>query len=406
MLIGMPTSRPSALLDFASGGIDPRLTFSRASAATRTNRTGIIETVASGVPRIDHDPLTGAVRGVLIEPQSTNLVRYSSDLTNSVWEKNGSTAESSAVVAPTGVTFKKIKESAATGVHEVSQAIVMTPGATYAISAVFLAAERTEVRLAGRPFSSWSVFPSATFDLSSGTVTSGSNARIENLGGGVFRCSVIGAASGTSGGMLIGIAKGGLSSYLGDGVSGVYVTGMQMEESSRASSLIETTSAQVTRVADSLSLQSSAFSRVIAAGKGTLYIELMHGRASWPTTPPAALCLSDGAGTGETSGIVVSLSASGTALDVTSGGVSQASLSSSSGSAAGIHRIAIAYKNDRFALSANGLATVSDVSGTAPAITRLDIGSVIGARHFNGWIRRIAVFPRDFDNVILQNMSI
>ena len=48
------------------------LTFTRASTATRVNSSGLIESVATGVPRIDY---TGGGCGkLLLEPQRTNLV--------------------------------------------------------------------------------------------------------------------------------------------------------------------------------------------------------------------------------------------------------------------------------------------------------------------------------------------
>jgi hypothetical protein len=48
--------------------------FTRASSATRVNKQGLIETVASGVPRIDFTDANGALK---LEPQRTNLVTYS-----------------------------------------------------------------------------------------------------------------------------------------------------------------------------------------------------------------------------------------------------------------------------------------------------------------------------------------
>jgi len=51
--------------------------FTRASSATRVNQQGLIETVASGVPRIDYTDANGAL---LLEPQRTNLIPYSQKL--------------------------------------------------------------------------------------------------------------------------------------------------------------------------------------------------------------------------------------------------------------------------------------------------------------------------------------
>ena len=48
------------------------LTFTRASTATRVNSSGLIESVATGVPRIDYTG--GGCAKLLLEPQRTNLV--------------------------------------------------------------------------------------------------------------------------------------------------------------------------------------------------------------------------------------------------------------------------------------------------------------------------------------------
>ena len=52
-------------------------TTSRASTATRVNKAGLLETVASGIPRVDY---LGNTKGAyLLEPRSTNLVLNSSE---------------------------------------------------------------------------------------------------------------------------------------------------------------------------------------------------------------------------------------------------------------------------------------------------------------------------------------
>ena len=60
---------------------------SRASTATRVNKAGLLETVASGIPRVDY---LGNTKGaLLLEPQSTNLLTYSETFSNSSWTKSG-----------------------------------------------------------------------------------------------------------------------------------------------------------------------------------------------------------------------------------------------------------------------------------------------------------------------------
>ncbi len=66
-------------LDFTSGNqtLDPRITFSRASSATRTNSAGVLELVSTDGPRFDYDPVTLQPKGLLIEEQRTNLLLQS-----------------------------------------------------------------------------------------------------------------------------------------------------------------------------------------------------------------------------------------------------------------------------------------------------------------------------------------
>ena len=70
---------PSALrLDFVNdvftpGGFGSVITFTRASTATHFDATGALQTAAIDTPRIDHDPVTLARRGLLIEAARTNL---------------------------------------------------------------------------------------------------------------------------------------------------------------------------------------------------------------------------------------------------------------------------------------------------------------------------------------------
>lgn len=93
----------AALLDFAGqkyglrspdgvprwGSVASDMIFSRASTGGRLPALGAYEMVASGVPRFDHDPVTRAPRGVLIEaptaPLSTNTANISAWLTGGGW---------------------------------------------------------------------------------------------------------------------------------------------------------------------------------------------------------------------------------------------------------------------------------------------------------------------------------
>jgi hypothetical protein len=69
---------PALRLDFVNGvytpgGFGSVITFSRASTATYFDASGTLQTADADQPRIDHDPVTLARRGLLIEAARTNL---------------------------------------------------------------------------------------------------------------------------------------------------------------------------------------------------------------------------------------------------------------------------------------------------------------------------------------------
>ena len=69
-----PTIKPSLNLICAkSKSLDPRVQFSRASAATCIGPTGYVEDVGTNQPRFDHDPVTGESLGLLVEKGRTNI---------------------------------------------------------------------------------------------------------------------------------------------------------------------------------------------------------------------------------------------------------------------------------------------------------------------------------------------
>ena len=66
---------------------------------TRVNAQGLVETVASDIPRIDYSKGEGAI---LVELVGTNQLRYSEDLTQSIWSGAGSFTSSVTMTDPTG----------------------------------------------------------------------------------------------------------------------------------------------------------------------------------------------------------------------------------------------------------------------------------------------------------------
>ena len=61
--------------------------FTRVSIATFINSQGLIAIAQADAPRFDHDPVTGAPKGLLLEEARTNYVLQSRDLSHVPWVK-------------------------------------------------------------------------------------------------------------------------------------------------------------------------------------------------------------------------------------------------------------------------------------------------------------------------------
>ena len=101
---GGDTDRSPAIeLDLKSGNT-ANLSFMRGSPASYVGADRLIHIAADNEPRFEHDPITGAPRGLLIENEISNLVVYSEQLNFGIeWFSNGSGAiNANVAVAPDG----------------------------------------------------------------------------------------------------------------------------------------------------------------------------------------------------------------------------------------------------------------------------------------------------------------
>jgi hypothetical protein len=153
------------------------------------------------------------------------------------------------VVSPDGTTdADKLVEFNGLANQSFEQTITLVAGTSYAISVYAQAAERIQFRLAGRISGSWSVFPAARIDLSNGTVlnsTGDRTATVESVGNGWYRCTIFGTATATNAGVIVSplLTGGTTSTYTGDGTSGIYLWGAQLETGSTSTTYIPTQAA-------------------------------------------------------------------------------------------------------------------------------------------------------------------
>lgn len=258
-------------------------TFTRSGSGTYRVLGGLA-TAASDVPRFEKDPITGDGLGLIREASGTNLVSRSEELENGAWFKSNATVSSNFADAPTvpaTTTADKFVENSGAGVHEfirTSADVSVVSGNLYCVSCCFKAAERTRIGLSLYPvgFAGGTVF----VDLTDGSVVGFSGTYfaygVIPLGNGWYRVWISGYASSTTTSSVINaklVDTGTNISYTGNGTSGVYVWGMQVEAGPAPSSYIPTTSSALTRAADNCVSSGSKFSSWYTSTAITIYVD-------------------------------------------------------------------------------------------------------------------------------------
>ena len=384
----------------------PTPTFTRASTATFVGSNGLIQSAAINDARFDHDPVTLACKGLLIEESRTNLALQSENHPSATWNKTGLTVASASNTDPAGAaTSNLVTEDASVGLHRLFQSTAYVSGTSYSIS-VFL-------KYAGRQFvavnhPAVAANGTSIFDIQNGTITlSGSSvtSSITAYPNGWYRCVVNGVSSTTGGASHIiqGSTTGGIltGSYTGLNGAAFYIYGSQVEAGSFPTSYIPTTTASVVRSADVCSITGSDFTGFYNQSEGTI---VGSGLTNSPTANagPELFKSSDGTNNNRIQlGMTNATAQAVRPFIVESGTVTY---SSTQGTATvGVERkIGTAYKTNDAISAFNGTLGTQDTSVTIPTgINQALIGSSFG----NGTIASIRYFKKRLPNAKLQALT-
>jgi trimeric autotransporter adhesin len=181
----------------------------------------------------------------------SNLYSYSQELDNAAWGKANVTATANATTAPDGTTTaENIVPTASNVLHLTNQSIVIQPTVSATISVYAKASGYDFIALV---FSTGSVSVGReslqVFDLSTGTVatsynTAPTSASIVDVGDGWYRCSATWShptvAISSEGFWPVPSDQNPRTAYTGDGTSGVYLWGAQLEQSTTVGNYVET----------------------------------------------------------------------------------------------------------------------------------------------------------------------
>ena len=268
-------------------------TVTRATTATRVNASGLIESVASGIPRLDYFASDGTVGcpALLVEPAGTNGILNSTD-TRTNWVLGANLTSGAIDVIGVSGNNLTVAVSGSLGfdnsvLRRTGNNVALASGSTYTISFLM---KQTATHTVGGYYAV--ITGAGSGDLAAGFNVSGSFSsgsfftsnstinrirRVERFGTDVFRCSETFTMSASGTLTQLGFAPVSSVTSASSPAVGTQLgfAAPQIELGSVPTSFIPTTTAAVTRSGDLVSV-TGAVSGSIGQTAGTFYLDLTY----------------------------------------------------------------------------------------------------------------------------------
>ena len=362
---------------------------------TTSAQAGVLE----NTPRLNYT--TGVANPyLLLEPSRTNLFIQSEYFGSSYWTKSGASVVSG-FTSPEGLSNAyKLVEDTSTGGHQIFRRIVVTATDNYA---------SLYAKPSGRD---WIVLydtyrdQGRYFNISTGVI--GGVYRfapvsefIEPFQNGYYRIG-IGVTSSTIDyqlQVLLADSDGG-AVYTGDGTSGAYIYGAQLEAGSYPTSYIPTYSVSATRAQDVCNKLDA--SGEIGQTEGTMFLDIS---ALSDDATNRRVTLSDGTATNR---MYISYKnyTNQIRAEVISAGVSVFDSTYSSTDITQFSKIALAYKLNDFAFYVDGTQVSTDTSGAVPtSLTAFKFEDGSGGSSFFGNVNQAALYKERLTNAELATLT-
>jgi fluoride ion exporter CrcB/FEX len=222
---------------------------------------GFIQPATTNVPRFDHDPLSRQSLGLLSEGSRENLLLRSEEFDNAAWVNVHSTESVNQTTSPAGtVTADRLIEDSGSVNPFLAQSANVVSATIYTFSC-YAKEDPTSAKRYLMLLLATGQFGAnirITVNLATGTSQTQNSplaTSVTNVGNGWYRVSITSSATSTATSSpqirIIDDPAGPLTTFTGDGTSGLFLWGAQLEAASTPSTYIPTTSAAVTRTADS-----------------------------------------------------------------------------------------------------------------------------------------------------------
>ena len=392
--------------------LDPRFTFSRASSATYVNRQKVITTAKANEPFVEWDPATGSCLGLSLWGAVTNLLLRSEEFDNASWIKIAATVTANATTSPAGTsTADKLVETTANAEHIIYQGR-SAQNETVTLSIFAKSAERSRIRIGFSNFVNAAC--GAIFNLSAGTVIfidaanadyTSPVASIIAYPSGWYRCVFTvtkGTVNNTNNPFIDIVNNSNQIFYTGDGTSGAYIWGAQLQTGSTVGPYVPTQAATVSTSATTLSLTGTEFARIWNTRGLGIYAEAIIAQASNGSNQFIARA-SDGSYNNAMALNVIgsgflqtAVTANGTLYNVGSSSALVSGNLIKTATRINTNDLSLAHVNSTFT---NNVVTLPS------SLNRLDIGADhLGLNAMVGmYLRRLCVYPRGLtDSQMLQ----
>jgi hypothetical protein len=369
-----------------------------------TTAVAVYGGITDNTPRLDYTD--SSCPALLLEPLRTNIIESSEYLNHSTWINTSLTITDNVVTSPEGVV-NAAKIVALSSGSRLENNMSITGGTNFTISCFVKKTGsgtsfdyiRFQSYKANDGFRCW-------FNITNGTkgteATFGSgvivDSNIQDYGDGWYKISVTGNIPSSF--PIFWIVPS-----TADNVNNVpvnseyYMWGAQAEAGSYATSYIPTYGSSVSRVQDN-TLNSSAAS-VIGQTEGSIYAEVDFKAISEESR---FVQLSDG--TNSNRFLVGSTSTNGVQVYVVSGGAVQWTPATTPYTD-GLIKVAVAYKNNDYAMYVNGTQINTSSSASVPAMDEISVGynSIVGNRPSAYGHRKVMLFKTRLSNEELADLT-
>ena len=412
-----PNYRPRIDWNFAkTKKLDPRITFSRLGPASYVDKNGYVKLVDENEPRFDHDPLTGECKGLLMEQNVVNWIKWSSKLdVDGQWGQNNTTnVLAPDVVGPDGKTGNvyEVFEDATSAYHAThySSSIPVNNGTKYTVSSWIKKGPNYRTDINGGKFQFYCSRGTGTvayvsIDPTFTSITNHSNTdtrSITQYRNGWVRVTYTFTSNSTTGSVTPHWLHGNGGSYMGNGASSVYIWGCQFESMPFPTSYIPSAGDYNYRNDDIAVIDGTEFSEFFNPDEGTSVVHAHMPNSNGNSGLPSYTFKNSAV-----SAVTLGLSRDNGSdpayhyyHDGTNSGFTRASANNQN-----MYKGAMSFKTSDFDSYVNGSANTNTTTFTMPTIDNLRIGGTGGANQIGGHIARFMYYPVKLPNSQLITLT-